>query len=1103
MTILKHNRTKGRAFAMLMSFLLVFLPLVQFVIGGSTAFARYTPPPQASPGFTGPGTWVDYTAPQSLVSPLFIAIDNDDNFYVTEPGGMMGSITGNGRVKKISDGGSTITDITYSSALNYALGIAVDHSGNVYVVDSDYDGGSVGINTDPRILKLTNGTDIWEDITHSANFNYPRGIAVDGSGNVYVTDGPHSGIGTNTDGKIYKLEQNGPPTLTGPSWEDITLSGGFYNPWDIATDSLGNVYVSDFGYGLSNSSFRIMKLSYDDPTSWTNIAGTGLTNSFLLGITVDNSDNLYGTTAIGGSVKKLPNGSNEWLDISSIGGMAYIYDIAVDSSGFLYGSNIISGNISKLMATVTYNGNGNTGGTVPVDINAYKPGVTATVYGNTGNLVKTGYTFEGWNTAANVTGTTYAPGDTFTITQSINLHAIWAPISNVTYNGNGNTGGTVPVDSTSYRSGDIATVYGNTGNLVKTGYNFAGWNTSANVTGTTYAAGNTFPVSQNVTLYAVWTALPTYTVSYQAGAGGSINGNASEVVITGGSPSSVPAVTPDDGYTFLGWSRDGGVTLLTGSQVAATIVTGAVTYTAHFLPPVTLTDITLDSTEYTLQISKTHQTVTIAVYSDGNTYSLSSGVQYTSSNPNAAEVDSQGLVTARSAGQTVISAVYQGKEAQATVSVLADRDKSPSQSSKPDTSTGVEVIVDGVKQEQLATAKEETVDGRTVTTIVVDNDKVIAKLETENNKLLTIPVSGGSKVIIGELRGHLVKALEAKDAQIQIVTDKATYTLPASQINIDSISEQIGSGVKLEDITIRIQISETSSEKTAEVQSAADRNQLTVLVHPIDFEINASYGTQTVSANSFNSYVGRMIALPEGTNPSDITTGVVLTATGELYHVPTVVVQQDGKYYALVNSLTNSTYSVISNQRELSDVSNHWSKADVNDMSSRLVIQGVTETEFRPDAAISRAEFAAIVVRGLGIQSAPYAGSFSDVNPNNWFAGTVQAAINHKLINGYEDGTFRPDQNITRQEATAVLARAMSVAKLKTDISDADVTKILSDFTDGTLVADWAKLNVAAAISNNLVNGRDGKLDLTANLTRAETAAVVRRLLQSADLINK
>ena len=76
----------------------------------------------------------------------------------------------------------------------------------------------------------------------------------------------------------------------------------------------------------------------------------------------------------------------------------------------------------------------------------------------------------------------------------------------VTYNGNGNTGGAVPTDSSSpYSSGDTVTVLGNTGSLEKTGKTFSGWNTKADGSGTTYTAAQTFTITASTTLYAKWT----------------------------------------------------------------------------------------------------------------------------------------------------------------------------------------------------------------------------------------------------------------------------------------------------------------------------------------------------------------------------------------------------------------------------------------------------------------------------------------------------------------------------------------------------------------------------------------------------------------------
>ncbi len=158
--------------------------------------------------------------------------------------------------------------------------------------------------------------------------------------------------------------------------------------------------------------------------------------------------------------------------------------------------------------SITYNGNGATAGSVPQDSVAYKAGQTVTVFANIGNLVKTGSTFTGWNTKADASGTTYGPNSTFSMPErNITLYARWTtnPTYTVTYNDNGSTSGSVPVDTTGYEVGQTVTVSGNTGNLAKTDCTFAGWNTQAGGDGTDYAPGKTFSMgSSNVTLYAKW-----------------------------------------------------------------------------------------------------------------------------------------------------------------------------------------------------------------------------------------------------------------------------------------------------------------------------------------------------------------------------------------------------------------------------------------------------------------------------------------------------------------------------------------------------------------------------------------------------------------------
>jgi hypothetical protein len=95
----------------------------------------------------------------------------------------------------------------------------------------------------------------------------------------------------------------------------------------------------------------------------------------------------------------------------------------------------------------------------------------------------------------------------------------------VTYDGNGNTSGDVPTDGTSYTSGQQVTVLGNTGNLAKEDYEFAGWNTAADGSGTSYVAGGQFTIQANTTLYAKWAFVDPVGYDYLNRAFTGVSGN--------------------------------------------------------------------------------------------------------------------------------------------------------------------------------------------------------------------------------------------------------------------------------------------------------------------------------------------------------------------------------------------------------------------------------------------------------------------------------------------------------------------------------------------------------------------------------------------------
>lgn len=416
-------------------------------------------------------------------------------------------------------------------------------------------------------------------------------------------------------------------------------------------------------------------------------------------------------------------------------------------------------------------------------------------------------------------------------------------------------------------------------------------------------------------------------------------------------------------------------------------------------------------------------------------------------------------------------------------------------------SNSVEIIVNGVPQ-TAATSSTETVNNRTITTVTIDDSKIKGKLESESRgSTVVIPFNSKSDVLVGRLNGETIKSMETKEAALEIKSETVTYKLPAIQINIDSVSEKFGSQVALKDIKVNVTIEDASSNTTRVVQDTANKNNYQIVVKPVEFSINCVSGGRTIEVSKFNGYVERTIAIPDGVDPSKVTTGIVLNADGTFSHVPTSIVKINGKYFAKINSLTNSTYSLIYNMVAFKDVDAHWAKEAINDMGSRLVIGGIGDNKFEPEKDITRAEFAAIIVRALGLRSGTGSSTFTDIEDSAWYSGYVKTAMEYNVISGYGDGNFGPNDKITREQAMTMVARAMKITGLKVEITSDEAEKLLAGFGDSVQTSAWAKEGMVACVKTGLVSGKNGMLAPRNNITRAEVAVIVRRLLQKSELI--
>ena len=199
---------------------------------------------------------------------------------------------------------------------------------------------------------------------------------------------------------------------------------------------------------------------------------------------------------------------------------------------------------------------------------------------------------------------------------------------------------------------------------------------------------------------------------------------------------------------------------------------------------------------------------------------------------------------------------------------------------------------------------------------------------------------------------------------------------------------------------------------------------------------------------------------------------------------------------------------------QFSDLEGHWSREAVLEGVARGIVSGFEDGMFRPDLQVTREEFAVLLVRALGDgpsvgvtagdslsrQSDDWqpAGHTTDATRTvftdeesiaPWAIQSVQAAVTQQWITGYEDGTFRPKQPITRQELAAIIARTM-------DRSAPADPSVLTRFTDRNQLGQWALEPMALVVEAGLLQGRGprilGPLEPT---TRAEAMTLILRIV--------
>ncbi|GBF76711.1 hypothetical protein PA598K_05197 [Paenibacillus sp. 598K] len=368
---------------------------------------------------------------------------------------------------------------------------------------------------------------------------------------------------------------------------------------------------------------------------------------------------------------------------------------------------------------------------------------------------------------------------------------------------------------------------------------------------------------------------------------------------------------------------------------------------------------------------------------------------------------------------------------------------------------------------------------------------------------MTLSVDGDEPVVRVAISGKGVQAAIQVGASgnLELQTPFGAYRLPLAVLRETSASAEVV-----------LTMAEMDASYTAAWQAGLRAAGMEPAVAaPVDFRLE-------VDGRPFGDlggvYVERSVRLIGGEAPTGAS-AVRMDDSGQPHFAPHTSAGSE----LWIKSTDHGVYGVIRYERTFPDLEGHWGQVEIEQMASKLIVQGVAPDRFAPGAAVTRAEFAVLLVRALGLSAAAESpptsdrpsgedaasspsgqvAGYRDVGATAWYADAVRAAVEAGLVSGFEDGTFRPAQTITREQMAVLLMRALAYtgATVKAD------NAALERFGDAADVAAWAREAVAAALGHGLMQGvTETAIGPQSPATRAESVVMLYRLLREAGFID-
>ncbi|WP_066507521.1 S-layer homology domain-containing protein [Abyssisolibacter fermentans] len=391
------------------------------------------------------------------------------------------------------------------------------------------------------------------------------------------------------------------------------------------------------------------------------------------------------------------------------------------------------------------------------------------------------------------------------------------------------------------------------------------------------------------------------------------------------------------------------------------------------------------------------------------------------------------------------------------------------------------------------------------------------KLSTPNNRNKDYKfqndykIEKNRKVVNGRIElFYNISNIKTKDMNISIPEEHQKITMTIDKESAQNMLAKKGTiTIENQGYDLKVPVSNLdlrdNESLTLELSNLDDEtyNNVLNMLYSQNFKMNAEpvmiklYGINNQTQryiDGFFDYIQLSFSLEDKFLSDAIT--LLRYDNNSINHIPTGVYGKQSTSLMLQSGI----YVLALGDKTFEDITNHWAKDYIENMSSRALLYGKSSTDFCPDDIMTRAEMATLVHRLLALLEKQSEPSFYDVLQGAWYEKYVSSVASYGLMVGYTDNSFGVNNRITRQETMVLIDKVMTFVGLETDLSDEEIETTLSEFDDSEYIPNWAKKSVAMCVKTGIVKGYDNKISPSSTTTRAEIAKMFYILL---DLITK